>query len=304
MQIHMNSGWKKKIQIVEMKKSYLLRAGAIFLIAALITLFLTACDSGGGSDSGGATLNEGVFVDSPVSGLNYQTETQAGITDENGIFHYRDGENVRFSIGDVVLGEASARALMTPLHLVDEPVDEVSVTHPVVTNIARFLQSLDADANPENGIKIREDIIQEVSGRMIDFHQTVHEFETDTHVTMLFDTLNGLNMPHNGENWHLRATDQVRQHMTEHMDDWMNGHMGSGGYNDDHMGPGGGYNQDESSGSDGMTDGYGMEDGMYHYDDDSGMQDSGGIMNSGDNSTGDDWDDMHGSTGGGHGMGH
>ncbi len=289
MQSHKNSDWKANVRTNGVKSDYMRRVGAISVIVALLILFLAACDSGGGSDGGSSTLGKGVFVDSPVSGLNYQTETQAGITGENGVFQYREGENIRFSIGDVVLGEAPAEALMTPLHLVDEPIGEVGVEHPVVTNMARLLQSLDADANPENGIMITEDMVREVTGRMIDFHQSVHEFENDVHVTMLFDTLNGLNMPHNGGPWHLRSTDQARQHMNEHMNDWMNGHMGGGSKDD-------------------LTDGYGMEDGMYYhddeYDDDSGMQDPGGIMNSGDNSTGDDWDDMHGGAGGGHGMGH
>ena len=228
MRTHRNTVEQKEIKNFEEKKRQRRRVGVIFGFFAIFVLALAACDSGSGSDGGSATLNRGVFMDSPVAGLNFQTETQAGITDAEGTFHYKAGETVRFSIGDVVLGEAPAEALMTPLHMVDEPIDEVSVAHPVVTNMARLLQSLDADANPENGIMITEDMIREVSGRMIDFHQSVHEFENDVHVTMLFDTLNGLNMPHNGGPWHLRATDQARQHMREHMDDWMNGHMGGG----------------------------------------------------------------------------
>ena len=314
MKSYRNSDWKTNVRTIKVKSYYMRRAGATFLIAALLTLFLAACDSGGGSGSGSAALNEGVFVDSPVSGLNYQTETQAGITDENGFFRYREGENIRFAIGDVVLGEAPAEALMTPLHLVDEPIGEVGVEHPVVTNMARLLQSLDADANPENGIKIREDMIREVSGRMIDFHQSVHEFETDAHVMMLFDTLNGLNMPHNGdEPWHLRATKNVRQHMNEHMDDWMSGHMG-GGASDGSSG-----DRNEESGDNGVPDsedtmnpGDGMHDNGGRYGGGSDMQQNlMGMMNSGNTSTGDGWDDMHGgpggvtgTTGGGHTMGH
>lgn len=281
MRIHRNTVEQRKIKIVEEKKRQRRRVGVIFGFFAVLVLALAACDSGSGSDGGSAALNKGVFVDSPVAGLNFQTETQAGITDAEGAFQYKDGETVRFSIGDVVLGEAPAEALMTPLHMVDEPIDEVSVEHPVVTNMARLLQSLDADANLENGIKITEDISREVSGRMIDFHQSVHEFETDAHVTMLFDTLNGLNMPHNGEPWHLRSTEQARQHMDEHMDDWMNGHMG-GGVSDGSSGDrndGSGDNRVPDS-EDTMNPGDGMHDNGGRYGRGSDMQQNlMGMMN-------------------------
>ncbi len=241
-------------------------SGFFAVIVLLSWLIVVGCSGGGGSGGGGggAAINDGVFVDSPVAGLNYQTETQAGITDENGTFHYMDGETVRFSIGDVVLGEAPAEPLMTPLHLAGEPFSEVDVDHPVVTNMARFIQSLDADANPGNGIRITEDVMREVSGRPIDFHQSVHEFETDVHVTMMFDTLNGLNMPHNGEEWHLRSAEQARAHMSEHMADWIAGHMGGE--------PGGNNSGNEgSTGNDGLSDlgpGGTMDpgDGMYPGD--------------------------------------
>jgi len=59
------------------------------------TLLLTGC--GGGSSSGndeasdseggaGPQILTGTFVDSPVSGLSYETETLSGITNEFGEF--------------------------------------------------------------------------------------------------------------------------------------------------------------------------------------------------------------------------
>lgn len=210
-------------------------AGRAAMLAATVLLaaaLLSACGGGGGSGTtadGSPAVNEGVFLDSPVEGLHYRTETQSGLTDGQGRFTYRHGETIRFSIGDVVLGEAPAEPLMTPMHLAGEPLDEVTVDHPVVTNMARFIQSLDADADPENGITITREVMQEVSGRMIDFHQAVHDFETDAMVTMLFDTLNGLGMMHGQEPWHLRSAEEARQHMREHMGGWTGGDMNPGG---------------------------------------------------------------------------
>jgi len=51
----------------------------------LATLAATTACSGGGSSSLAASVDTpltGVFVDAPVEGLNYQTETMNGITDD------------------------------------------------------------------------------------------------------------------------------------------------------------------------------------------------------------------------------
>jgi hypothetical protein len=59
-------------------------------------------------------INKGVFCISPVVGLNYQTLTQSGTTNENGEFLYITGETVTFSIGDLVLGSAPGAPEITP----------------------------------------------------------------------------------------------------------------------------------------------------------------------------------------------
>ena len=109
---------------------------SFLLLATLVTT--TAC-SGGGSSSSAASVDNpltGVFVDAPVGGLNYQTATMSGITDENGTFKYHEGETVTFMIGDLMLGSAPGSDIMTPIDLVPGAVDE---TDPTVTNICRLL---------------------------------------------------------------------------------------------------------------------------------------------------------------------
>ena len=63
-------------------------------------------------------LQEGVFLDSAVQGIEYRTTTQSGMTDENGTFTYMDGETVTFAMGDVMLGQAEAQPVLTPVDLV------------------------------------------------------------------------------------------------------------------------------------------------------------------------------------------
>jgi hypothetical protein len=124
-----------------MQKSYL----AISIVA-----LLSAC----GGDSGNS-VQTGRFVDSAVSGINYQTATQQGTTDENGQFKFQAGETVTFSIGGVALPPVAASNLITPVEMgsTGDFSDAATVA------VARFLQSVDADSNPENGIQVKADKI-------------------------------------------------------------------------------------------------------------------------------------------------
>ncbi|ARN72650.1 hypothetical protein BST96_00085 [Oceanicoccus sagamiensis] len=75
------------------------------LACILIITMLQACGgSGGGSSSKPPVPEEpvvstGVFLDSPVAGLYFETETQAGTTNDAGEFTYIEGETVAFSLG-------------------------------------------------------------------------------------------------------------------------------------------------------------------------------------------------------------
>ena len=53
-----------------------------------------------------AQLKSAQFVDAPVSGLDYETKSLKGSTDENGYFNYYDNEEqVVFKVGKMVIGE-------------------------------------------------------------------------------------------------------------------------------------------------------------------------------------------------------
>lgn len=105
--------------------------------------------SGGGSSDDdeprkGLTVvvSDGQFVDAPVQGLYYVSGSLSGFTGSEGRFQYEEGGEVRFFIGDIPLGEpAPGSALLTPLDLVPGG----SLDSPAVINIARLLQSLDAE---------------------------------------------------------------------------------------------------------------------------------------------------------------
>jgi len=86
-------------------------------------------------------INDGRLVDGPVQGVHYESGSLSGVTGRDGEFQYEEGNTIRFSIGEIMLGEAvQAKDFMTPLDLVPGG----SLDSPAVINIARLLQSLDS----------------------------------------------------------------------------------------------------------------------------------------------------------------
>lgn len=61
-----------------------------------------------------------VFEDLAISGVRYETASFRGVTDQEGCFLYRPGEDVTFSLGGRVLGSIRARARVSPLEVVSE----------------------------------------------------------------------------------------------------------------------------------------------------------------------------------------
>ena len=139
-------------------------------LVLLASMLLAACGGGSGIPSGPIVLT-GVFTDSAVGGLSYATATQSGVTNAAGEFTYLAGEIITFSIGGTVIGEpVTATVAMTPLDLVPgaplistlletrnasrDPDSAESRALNRFVNIIVFLQSLDEDANPDNGITI------------------------------------------------------------------------------------------------------------------------------------------------------
>ncbi|MEZ4524690.1 MAG: hypothetical protein R2941_02060 [Desulfobacterales bacterium] len=145
----------------------------LMAVCFFVTVLFAGCGGGGDSEP---VVSEGRFVDSPVAGLEYKTESRSGITDSDGKFSYLDGEMISFTIGDIYLGKTLAKPVITPLDLVDGAADETDAS---VTNICRFLQTLDDDGNPDNGIVINESVRRGASGVSVNFSTDVSAFGTD-----------------------------------------------------------------------------------------------------------------------------
>ena len=102
---------------------YTLKVITISVIIGFIGLISFGCNEGGTSAENvtgtSSTLIEGIFVDSPVEGLDYRTDTTSGITDENGRFICYSDEMITFMIGDVILGQAMAGEIISPMDFPD-----------------------------------------------------------------------------------------------------------------------------------------------------------------------------------------
>lgn len=111
------------------------RFPTLFLLSALIPTMASAAE---------AEIQTGYFIDSPVSGLYYQTSSDLSGRTNKGSFQYRTGDVVSFFLGNdensYLLSTVSAQEVITPTLISTKPSRSI--------NITRLLLSL--DSTPEN----------------------------------------------------------------------------------------------------------------------------------------------------------
>ena len=120
-----------------MRKSYVM---GMIGAAAII---LSGCGGGDSTTTTAVATGTGTYVDSAVAGVSYTCGGQSGVTDENGSFTFEVGSDCEFKMGDIVLRTVDGSML----------VDGAKVLEDNVT-VAAFLQTLDADGDPSNGITV------------------------------------------------------------------------------------------------------------------------------------------------------
>jgi len=206
-----------------------------FILVIMSTILLTACccdDDESTTPKQTSSVQTGHFVDSPVQGLTYETDSQSGITDADGAFTFLEGETITFSISptedmsqgtEVILGQTvPAKKQMSPVDLVPAASSEKDpIKNRIVTNISRLLQSIDQDGNPENGITITDVIRNETSGRVLLFDQPISDFTNDIEQKALFDRLNTMDpspFPSGSVKRELVAPTQAQKHLRESID--------------------------------------------------------------------------------------
>jgi hypothetical protein len=128
---------------------------------------------------------EGQFLDNAVVGLTFKTDTLLGNTDGSGTFKYEPGETVTFSIGGIELGSFVGGGTITPLDLAE------GLHADTLSNLLRFLQSLDSDNDLSNGINISSAALSKAADIKIDFNVDSATFESNTVLTSFLSEAGG-----------------------------------------------------------------------------------------------------------------
>ena len=136
-------------------------------------LFWTAC----GSSSDSATTGTAYYIDSAVEGVKATCGKTVTTTNALGAFTFEEGKNCTFSLGDILLREVDASLLADGAE-----VKETNI------NIARILQAMDIDGNPDNGITINTNILDALTKEGI---TTLPTTEAEMNVIMAVIASNG-----------------------------------------------------------------------------------------------------------------
>lgn len=129
----------------------------------------------------------GVFIDSPVQGLSYFTDTFSGETLEDGSFKYMQDETVTFVMGSTQFSVAQLAegVILSPLDVFSAQ----DTSDRRVINLASLLQSLDIDRVADNGIELRSGEIAN-NGLVINFDVPTDEFANNNDILAFVQSAN------------------------------------------------------------------------------------------------------------------
>ncbi|OWQ44832.1 hypothetical protein CDL60_23475 [Roseateles noduli] len=138
---------------------------------------LTACNTKDNDPyeiPGNSQALQARLVDAPVEGVSYAAAPSGitGKTGVNGVFTCKTGDTVTFSVGSVVVGSASCTATVAAADLAGTAV----LTDAKLQNRLVFLQALDEDDDPTNGIKITA-AVHDTLTKALDFTLAAADFD-------------------------------------------------------------------------------------------------------------------------------
>ena len=106
-----------------------------------------------------AEIKTGYFIDSPVTGLYFQTSSQLSGTTNKGAFEYRSGDVVRFFLGNddsgYLLSTLSGQEVVTPTLATTTPSKSI--------NLTRLLLSLDSTPNNREEITLASKMLSDAN---------------------------------------------------------------------------------------------------------------------------------------------
>ncbi len=150
----------------------------------LIGIFVSGCGGGSGSSSssgGGGNPDQPDItdpVDPPIEsgvgylrgykGIFYITDSRRGYTGDDGRFFYEEGDTISFSLDEIEFGKTVTTTSEVTLY-------DLFETDAAVNNAEKFLEAIDHDANPGNGIDINF-YVGDAGDFEIDFNVTERQF--------------------------------------------------------------------------------------------------------------------------------
>ena len=157
------------------------------MMALTSLILMISCNrgGGGGSSSGSSTPSNtvetpdygvsedvgsftAVLLDNFIVGAGYESASHSGVTDSSGNFTCKAGEEVTFSINNLVVGKSPCLPVITPIEILTEGVhkyDEITYSGESISELSasdnkklkrilRLIQTIDENGDPSDGIVI------------------------------------------------------------------------------------------------------------------------------------------------------
>lgn len=164
----------------------------LFALSLPIIFWTFAGCSSSGGDSAQTQddrhLIIGKFIDDPVQGLDYTCSSgMADKTDKNGLYICKSGDDVTFKVGPALIGTVAAQeSFITPYDFFEDETAAV--------DLARLLQTLDADGDADNGVIIINEA--DVSSLPSDLDFTSDDFEERVLVSSNIELIDAIQAKH------------------------------------------------------------------------------------------------------------
>jgi hypothetical protein len=169
-------------------------------VVASMVVGLSGC---GSSSTPSATTDTGTgyYVDSAVSGVTYKCGSLSGTTDKDGKFTFEKGKECSFEVAGVPLRNISADKLADGIKVVEDNV-----------SVAKLLQSIDNDGNPDNGIQITDEVVKVLQEAIEEYkNPTVILADTSVLEEAVADIENNVTTFEG----HVKTCEEVKGHLTK-----------------------------------------------------------------------------------------
>ena len=152
-----------------------------FMLAILFAFMFIGCGGGGSSGASTSETDTVVFKDSIVSGIDFNCDGESGISSSAGEVKFLvDCKKLEFKMGNIILGDILINTINTDKIIYPSDIlglDRNNTADVRLQNMIQFLQTLDDDLNPDNGIQISSAKKDSINNVNFDFRDNTQSFE-------------------------------------------------------------------------------------------------------------------------------